>query len=170
MSESAVQPQARTQAPSSAVASTRLDPALVRLALILMLGAVASGLDINIVSVAIDPLRRHFDTTVATAQWVSTGYLLSLTMVIPLTAWAADRFGARTMWLASLIVFMGGSMLCGAAWSIGSLIGFRILEGIGGGMLLPLIRTILARAAGQHQMGRVMTFVVVPGSLTPVLG
>lgn len=150
--------------------SGRLDPALVRLALVLMLGGLAAGLDTTIVNVALDVLGRHFGASVATIQWVGTGYLLALTMVVPLTAWSVRRCGARRMWLASLALFLGGSMLCGAAWSVGSLIAFRVLQGAGGGMLLPLIRTILAGAAGRERMGRAMVLVAVPGSLTPVLG
>jgi EmrB/QacA subfamily drug resistance transporter len=148
----------------------RLDPALVRLALVLMLGSFASGLDTTIVNVTLDRLVRSFDVSVATVQWVSTGYLLALTMIMPLTGWAAGRFGARAAWLASLGTFVLGSMLCGIAWSMPALIAFRVLQGLGGGMLLPLVRVILGRAAGQERMGRAMVFVAIPGGLTPVLG
>ena len=103
-------------------------------------------------------------------QWVSTGYLLALIMVVPLTAWSVQRFGARRMWLSCLALFLLGSVLSGAAWSIGSLIAFRVLQGLGGGMLLPLIRTILAESAGKERLGRAMAFVVTPGSLAPILG
>jgi EmrB/QacA subfamily drug resistance transporter len=151
-------------------ARDRLDPALIKLALVLMLGSLAAGLDTTIVNVALATVARHFGTSVATVQWVITAYLLALTMVVPLTAWTVERFGARRMWLASLGVFLLGSMLCGAAWSIPVLIAFRVLQGLGGGMLLPLVRTILAQVAGQQRMGRAMVFVAVPGSLTPVLG
>jgi EmrB/QacA subfamily drug resistance transporter len=147
-----------------------LDPALIKLALVLMLGSLASGLDTTIANVALDRLGHSFDVSVATVQWVSTGYLLALTMVIPLTGWATDRFGARAMWLASLGTFLLGSMLCGIAWSMSALIAFRVLQGLGGGMLLPLVRVILGRAAGQERMGRAMVFVAVPGGLAPVLG
>lgn len=151
-------------------ATDRLDPALVRLALVLMLGALAAGLDTTIVNVAIDTLGRHFDASVSTVQWVSTGYLLGLTMVVPLTAWAVERVGARRLWVGCLATFAVSSALCGVAWSMPALIAFRVLQGVGGGMLLPLVRTILARAAGHARMGRMMVFVAVPGSLTPVLG
>jgi EmrB/QacA subfamily drug resistance transporter len=148
----------------------RLDPTLVRLALVLMLGSFASGLDTTIVNVTLDRLVRSFDVSVATVQWVSTGYLLALTMIMPLTGWAVGRFGARAAWLASLGTFVLGSMLCGIAWSMPALIAFRVLQGLGGGMLLPLVRVILGRAAGPQRMGRAMVFVAIPGSLTPVLG
>jgi EmrB/QacA subfamily drug resistance transporter len=148
----------------------RLDPALVKLALVLMLGAFAAGLDTTIANVALDRLGREFGARVATVQWVSTGYLLALTVIIPLTGWATDRFGARTMWLASLGTFLLGSMLSGIAWSMPALISFRVLQGLGGGMLLPLARMILGQAAGRDRMGRAMVYLAVPGSLTPVLG
>jgi EmrB/QacA subfamily drug resistance transporter len=157
-------------APTSAVRPDRLDPALVKLALVLMLGAVASGLDTTIVNVALNRIGTEFAAGVATVQWVSTGYLLALTMIIPLTGWAIDRFGTRTMWLACLGTFLLGSMLSGVAWSMPALIAFRVLQGLGGGMLLPLARVVLGQAAGQARMGRAMVYLAVPGSLTPVLG
>jgi MFS family permease len=157
-------------APATVQERDRLDPALVKLALVLMLGSFASGLDTTIVNVTLDRLVRGFDVSVATVQWVSTGYMLALTMIMPLTGWAIGRFGARAAWLASLGTFLLGSMLCGIAWSMPALIAFRVLQGLGGGMLLPLIRVILGQAAGQRRMGRAMVFVAIPGSLTPALG
>ena len=105
-----------------------------------------------------------------TIQWVATGYLLALAMTIPLAGWAIERFGARPSWVLALLVFIAGSVLCGLAWSPGSLIAFRVVQGVGGGMLMPLARTILAQAAGPQRMGRVMAAVGVPAMLGPVLG
>jgi EmrB/QacA subfamily drug resistance transporter len=135
-----------------------------------MLGAVMTVLDTTIVAVAINTLGRDFDVSIATIQWVATGYLLALSMVIPLTGWATERFGARTLWFASLTLFLAGSVLSGAAWSAGSLIAFRVVQGIGGGIILPVGQTMLARAAGPQRMGRVMSVVAVPALLGPVLG
>ena len=132
--------------------------------------AVMTVLDTTIVAVAINTLGRDFDVSVATIQWVSTGYLLALSMVIPLTGWAVERFGARRLWFASLGLFLAGSVLSGAAWSAGSLIAFRVVQGIGGGIILPVGQTMLARAAGPQRMGRVMSVVAVPALLGPVLG
>jgi EmrB/QacA subfamily drug resistance transporter len=157
-------------APETVAREPAVDPALVKLGLVLMLGSFASGLDTTIVNVTLDRLVHSFGVSVATVQWVSTGYLLALTMIMPLTGWAVGRFGARAAWLASLGTFVLGSMLCGIAWSMPALIAFRVLQGLGGGMLLPLVRVILGRAAGQRRMGRAMVFVAIPGSLTPVLG
>ncbi|GLY76542.1 hypothetical protein Airi01_048090 [Actinoallomurus iriomotensis] len=170
MTRSAPQSRRRGRPESQAPPSDRLDPALIRLALTLMLGSAASGMDTTITNVAIAPLARHFDAPVTSIQWVNTAYLLALSMVIPLTGWSIERFGARRMWLFSLATFLGGSVLCAAAWSVGSLVTFRVLQGLGGGMLLPLARTILAQAAGRERMGRAMVFVAVPGSFAPAFG
>jgi EmrB/QacA subfamily drug resistance transporter len=150
--------------------SDRLPPELVRLAFTLMLGAVMVTLDMTMVNVALDTLVREFHTSVATIQWVSTGFLLALAMVIPVSGWAVERFGAKPTWLVSIVVFVAGSMLCGLAWSAGSLIAFRVLQGVGGGMIIPLVQTILARAAGPERLGRVMGVIGVPAMLGPVLG
>jgi EmrB/QacA subfamily drug resistance transporter len=135
-----------------------------------MFGAFMVALDMTMVNVALHTLQRDFHASVTTIQWVSTGYLLALAMVIPVTGWAVERFGARNSWVAALLFFIGGSILCGLAWSATSLIAFRVLQGIGGGMLLPLAQTILAQAAGPERLGRVMAAVGVPAMLGPVLG
>ncbi|MER7249508.1 DHA2 family efflux MFS transporter permease subunit [Kribbella sp. NPDC000426] len=150
--------------------TTRLDPRLVRLALVLSLGAVAAQFDTTIVSVAINRLTHEFGSPLSTIQWVTTAYLLALTATLPLTGWAVARFGVRRMWAFCLVGFGLGSLLCVGAWSAGALIGFRVLQGIGGGMMLPLIRIALAEEADQATMGRLMTFVLVPTQLAPVAG
>jgi EmrB/QacA subfamily drug resistance transporter len=148
----------------------RMDPALRRLAAVVVLGAIMVILDTTIVSVAIDTLGRDFHTTLSTISWVTTAYLLALAVVVPLTGWAMERFGATRMWLISLTLFVAGSALCGAAWSAGSLIVFRALQGAGGGMVIPLCMALLARAAGPQRIGRVMSIVGVPMLIAPVLG
>ena len=147
-----------------------LDPHLKRLALVVVLGSIMSILDTTIVNVAIPTFARDFKAPLSTVQWVSTGYLLALAMTIPLTGWAVERFGAKRMWIASLVLFLLGSALSGAAWSIQSLIVFRVLQGIGGGMIMPIGQSIMATAAGPQRMGRVMSLLGVPMLLGPVLG
>ena len=147
-----------------------LDPQLKRLALVVVLGSIMSILDTTIVNVAIATLAKDFRAPLSQVQWVSTGYLLALAMTIPLTGWAVERFGAKTMWIASLTLFLVGSALSGAAWSIESLIVFRIVQGIGGGMIMPIGQSIMATAAGPQRMGRVMSLLGVPMLLGPVLG
>src|SRR5213076_2675867 len=128
-------------------------------------GAIMSILDTTIVNVALDTLARDFHSPISTIQWVVTGYMLALATVIPLSGWAAERFGTRRLWLFSLGMFMAGSALCGAAWSAESLIAFRVLQGLGGGMILPVAMTILAQSAGPQQMGRVMAYIGIPALL-----
>ncbi|MFC5750626.1 MDR family MFS transporter [Actinomadura rugatobispora] len=147
-----------------------IDPRLRRLAVVVLLGAIMTILDTTIINVAVHTLGRSFDASLSTIQWVVTGYTLALSMAIPLTGWSVRRFGARTMWLTALGLFAAGSLLCGVAWSAPSLIAFRVLQGLGGGMLLPVGQTMLAQAAGLERMGRVMSIVSVPAMLAPVLG
>jgi EmrB/QacA subfamily drug resistance transporter len=150
--------------------SQTFTPALKRLSAVVLLGAVMTILDTTIVNVAINTLGRDLHVTVATIQWVATGYLLALSLVIPLTGWAIERFGTRNLWFGALTLFIAGSMLSGASWSAGSLIAFRILQGFAGGVILPVGQTMLAREAGADRMGRVMSVIAVPALLGPVLG
>jgi EmrB/QacA subfamily drug resistance transporter len=147
-----------------------LTPEVRRTSTVVVLGSIMSILDTTIVAVALATLGRDFHVSVTTIQWVATGYLLALAVVIPITGWAVDRFGAKSVWMTSLSLFVVGSCLCGVAWSANSLIAFRVVQGIGGGMLLPVGQSILARAAGPQRMGRVMSIIGVPMVLGPILG
>jgi EmrB/QacA subfamily drug resistance transporter len=139
-------------------------------AAVVVCGAVMTILDSTIVNVAIARLAVVYDSRLSTIQWVSTGYLLALAVVIPLAGWAVDRFGTRRVFMSAVAAFAGGSLLCGLAWSAGSLIAFRVLQGLGGGLVMPVGMTILARAAGQDRMGRVMAIAGVPMLLAPAIG
>jgi len=161
---------ATSPVPAAAAPPGKLDKSLIRLIVILLLGAIPSLLDTTIVNVAIDTIGRDLHTTVSAIQWVITGYLLSFGIVIPLSGWALARFGGRAVWLFSLVVFLGGSVLSGAAWNIDSLIGFRIIQGIGGGLMMPVLTTLLTQAAGGRQLGRLMASVSLPVAVVPVLG
>ena len=137
---------------------------------VVVLGAIMSILDVTVVNVAINTLAQEFDTTLSTIQWVVTGYTLALATVIPLTGWASDRFGTKRLYMISLGLFTLGSVLCGLAWSAESLIFFRVLQGFGGGMIMPAGMTILTRAAGTQRVGRVMAVIGVPMLLGPIFG
>jgi EmrB/QacA subfamily drug resistance transporter len=162
--------RAPQHAASASAPAAKLDKGVIRLIAILLLGAIPSLLDTTIVNVAIDTMGRDLHTTVSAIQWVITGYLLSFGMVIPLSGWALARFGGRATWLFSLVVFLAGSVMSGAAWNIGSLIGFRVLQGVGGGLLLPVLTTLITQAAGGRQLGRLMASVSLPVAVVPVLG
>jgi EmrB/QacA subfamily drug resistance transporter len=135
-----------------------------------MLGAVMSILDTTIVNVALATLGKDLHSNLSHIQWVVTAYMLALAAVIPVTGWASRRFGAKPLFLISLTLFTIGSLLCGLATSDTELILFRVLQGIGGGMIMPLAQIIMAHAAGPKRMGRVMALVAVPMMLAPTLG
>jgi EmrB/QacA subfamily drug resistance transporter len=156
--------------PAAPAPDAGIDRALLRVALVVVLGTIMSILDVTVVNVAINDLTKEFKTDLSTIQWVATGYTLALATVIPVSGWAADRFGTKRLYAISLALFMGGSLLSGLAWSAESLIAFRILQGFGGGMIMPAGMTILARAAGPARMGRVMSIVGVPMLLGPIVG
>jgi len=147
-----------------------LDRETMVVAGVVILGAVMSILDTTIVNVAIDRLSIDFHASLTTIQWVVTGYTLALAAVIPATGWAADRFGTKRIYLSSLALFMLGSALCAVAWSAGSLIAFRVLQGVGGGMIMPAVMTIMTKKAGPHRMGRVMGILGVPMLIAPIVG
>jgi EmrB/QacA subfamily drug resistance transporter len=156
-----------------ALASTdlpRLDRKVVLVALMVVLATLMSILDTTVVNVAVAAIAEEFNSSLTTVQWVVTGYALALGLVIPLTGWAADRFGTKRVYLASLSTFLLGSILCGFAWSTGSLIAFRVLQGAGGGMLAPAGMTILTHAAGPERVGRVMSVLGIPIVLGPICG
>jgi len=148
----------------------RIDVYVWRIAAVVIVGSIMSILDTTIVNVAIATLQRELGSTVSEIQWVVTGYMLALAAVIPVTGWAARRFGAKQVYVTSLVLFTAGSILCGLATSTGELVLFRVLQGIGGGMLLPIGQLMMADAAGPSRMGRVMSIVAVPAMLAPILG
>src|SRR5262249_12889111 len=147
-----------------------LTPEIVTLAAVVVLGSIMTILDATVVNVALPTLGREFGASIATIQWVPTIYLLAFASVIPLSGWASERFGAKRVWLAALTAFMLGSLLCGLSGSVAALIVFRVLQGLGGGMIMPVGQTILAQAAGPARIGRVMSIVGVPLLLGPIAG
>jgi EmrB/QacA subfamily drug resistance transporter len=152
-----------------------IDAAVLKIAGVVVLGAIMSILDITVVNVALPTFQTVFGTrgdpiAYSTVAWSVTAYTLALATVIPMTGWAADRFGTKRLYMTAIAMFVSGSVLCALSWSIYSLIGFRVLQGLGGGMLMPLGMTIMTRAAGPHRMGRLMAILGVPMLLGPILG
>ena len=151
-------------------AAEKLDPAVVKTALILIVGGLAVVFDTTIVSVALHTLAVELGTPVTTVQWVTTGYLLALGIAVPLSTWGLARFGGKRLWLFALAVFLAGSVGSSLAWDAGSLIGWRVVQGIGGGLMLPLMTTLIFQAAGGKSLGRLVTYAALPALLGPVLG
>src|SRR6188768_3098673 len=152
-----------------------IDGAVLKIAGVVVIGAIMSILDITVVNVALPTFQTVFGTpgdpiAYSVVAWSVTAYTLALATVIPMTGWAADRFGTKRLYLTAIALFVIGSVLCATAWSIGALIGFRVLQGLGGGMLMPLGMTIMTRAAGPHRMGRLMAILGIPMLLGPIGG
>ncbi|GAA4902837.1 EmrB/QacA subfamily drug resistance transporter [Stackebrandtia albiflava] len=148
----------------------RFDAPLLRIIGVILLGGVLGLLSSTMVAVGLDLLAVEFNASLATIGWASTGFLLAVTIAIPFTTWAVDRFGGRRMWLIGLALFAAASLAAGFAWNAGIFIAFRILQGFGAGILDPLVLILLARAAGPARAGRVMGLMGVVLSLGPVVG
>jgi EmrB/QacA subfamily drug resistance transporter len=161
---------ASAETSSASSPPSRIEPHVMRIAIVVIMGAIMSVLDTTIVNVALHDLSGDLHASLASIQWVITGYLLSLAAVIPITGWAVRRFSARRLYLIALVVFTAGSALCAFATSSGELIAFRVLQGVGGGMLTPIGQMILVKAAGPRNLPKVMSFIGVPIVLAPVFG
>jgi EmrB/QacA subfamily drug resistance transporter len=153
----------------------KIDAAVLKIAGVVVLGAIMSILDITVVNVALRTFQTAFAKNgtpldYSTVAWTVTGYTLALATVIPLSGWAADRFGTKRLYMLALLLFTLGSVLCATATSINMLILFRVLQGLGGGMLMPLGMTIMTRAAGPARMGRLMAILGIPMLLGPIFG
>ncbi len=147
-----------------------IDSGMWRVLFVLILGSLMSVLDTSIVNIALQSLSRDLNTTLGDVQWVVSAYLLALAAVLPMTAWAARRFGPKRLYLVSIVLFTLGSALCGLATSTGELIAFRIIQGVGGGMSVPVGQMILVRVSGPRNLARVMSAFSVPVLMAPVLG
>ncbi|MFG2621235.1 MDR family MFS transporter [Streptomyces sp. NPDC048507] len=153
-----------------AAVGDRIDPKVLKIAVALIVGSLAVVFDTTIVSVALGTLSGQLRVPLSTIQWVSTGYLLALGVSIPLAGWAQARFGGRRVWLFALAVFLIGSVLCSLAWNAGSLIAFRAVQGLGGGLMLPLFSTMIMQAAAGRALGRTMSVVTLPFVVGPIVG
>ncbi|MFN8558344.1 MAG: MDR family MFS transporter [Dehalococcoidia bacterium] len=139
-------------------------------ALVFVFGLFMELLDMTITNVALPTLAREFNATTSGIEWVVTGYLLSLAVFIPISGWAGDRFGTKRTFMFALFVFTVSSTLCALAWSIESLIAFRALQGVGGGMLTPVGTTMLFRAFPPRERARASAVLVLPTVVAPASG
>jgi EmrB/QacA subfamily drug resistance transporter len=127
-------------------------------------------LDTTVVNVALPTLGRDFAAGADTLEWVVTGYLLSLAVWIPASGWIGDRFGTKKTFMFAIATFTTASALCGLSWNIESLIAFRILQGVGGGMLTPVGTAMLFRAFPVNERAKASAVLAVPTMLAPTLG
>ncbi|SIS20691.1 MDR family MFS transporter [Williamsia sterculiae] len=151
-------------------APTKLDPHVVRIAMAVIAGGIAVIFDATIVSIALRQLTEDLHASLGTIQWVSTAYLLAMFVAIPPSSWLQSRLGGKRLWILALGVFLLGSVLCALAWDAPSLIAFRVVQGLGGGVMMPLMMTLIMQAARGQSMGRLMALIGLPASLGPIVG
>ena len=139
-------------------------------AIVFVSGVFMDILDTTSVNVALPTLAREFDASTSQIEWVVLGYLLSLAVWIPASGWIGDRFGTKKVYLFALVMFTGSSVLCGTATSLNQLTAFRILQGVGGGMLVPVGTAMLFRAFPPIERAKASTVLIIPTVLAPALG
>jgi EmrB/QacA subfamily drug resistance transporter len=139
-------------------------------AIVFVSGVFMDLLDTSSVNVALPELSRQYGASVNQIEWVVLGYLLALAVAIPASGWVGDRFGTKRTFLLALALFTGASVLCGMADSIAQLTAFRILQGIGGGMLIPVGAAMLFRAFPPVERARASTVLMIPSVIAPALG
>jgi len=155
--------------------STITAPAVPRSAVISALVLVAGGLavifDSTIMSIALATLATDLDVPVSTIQWVTTAYLLALGVAIPIVGWAQARLGGKRLWMIALTIFLVASIACSLAWDATSLIAFRVVQGFGGGLMMPLMATLaIQQVPAGASLGRLMAMVSLPAALGPIIG
>jgi EmrB/QacA subfamily drug resistance transporter len=158
-----------TRAPATG-GSGHIDPHVLRIAVTVIIGALAVVFDTTIISVAINDLSRDLHASLSTIQWVTTGYLLALSVTIPIAGWAQSALGGKRLWVVALCIFLVGSILSASAWNAPSLIAFRVIQGVGGGLMMTLTSTLIMQAGRGRNIGRLMSVIMVPTALGPVLG
>src|SRR6202522_858692 len=155
--------------PKISAESGGLDPLVWKITAVAVLGSFLAQLDATIVNVSLSSLAVDLHSSLTAIQWVTSGYLLALALMLPLNGWLVERIGAKSLYLWCFSVFTLSSALCGLAWSANSLIAFRILQGMSGGLMAPMTQMMMARAAGKH-MARIIGYAAVPVMLGPLLG
>src|ERR1700722_10406059 len=150
--------------------AAKLSPQVKYALLALVVGGIAAILDSTMVTLALHTLVVTLHSTDGTIQWVTTGYLLAMAVAIPVTGWAESRWGGQRVWMAALLLFVVGSVLCAVSWSDVSLIGFRVLQGFAAGLIFPLMQTLGVKAAGGRASSNLIATVSLPLALGPILG
>jgi EmrB/QacA subfamily drug resistance transporter len=141
---------------------------------VVIVGMFMSVLDVSIVNVAIPRMQKEFGTATENIQWITTAYTLCLGVIVPTSAWLGERLGLRRLYLLSLVAFAFASALCGMAWDPNSMIIFRVLQAVPGGVIPVTCLTILYRMVPRRKLGTAMGMyglgiVVAPG-VGPTLG
>lgn len=136
----------------------------------LVVGGVTAVLDTTIVTIGLHTLVVELDAPVSTIQWVSTAYLLAIAVAIPFVSWAQGKFGGKRLWIFALSLFVLGSLLCASSGTPEALIISRVVQGLGGGIMLPLMQTLAMQNVAPENRTKTMATVGLPAALGPILG
>jgi len=142
----------------------------ILVALIIACAMFMENLDGTVITTALPAMARSFDTNPVRLSLGITSYMLSLAVFIPISGWIADRYGARTIFSAAIGVFTLGSILCGLSQNVPEFVGARVLQGIGGAMMVPVGRLVLLRSCEKSELVRAMSYLMVPAMIGPVVG
>lgn len=135
-----------------------------------IIGGFMSILDTSIVNIAVPKMMAVFSVDTDEAQWILTAYMLTMGVIQPVTGYLCDVFGSRRMYLLSLAVFILGSALCGAAWSNDSMIVFRVLQAIGGGLIIPVTMSIVYQVFPPAERNMAMGIWGISAMVAPAVG
>ncbi len=138
--------------------------------LVVAAGLFMENMDQTVIATSLPAMASELGTDPVTLKLAFTSYLLSLAVFIPISGWAADRFGARVIFQSAMVVFTLGSIGCGLSQSLNALIGFRMLQGVGGALMVPVARLIILRLVPRHEMLQALTYLTVPALIGPVIG
>ncbi|MBN8998400.1 MAG: MFS transporter, partial [Rhizobiales bacterium] len=149
---------------------TRLPPDRILLPLIVACALFMENLDSTVLSTALPTIARDFGVSPIHMKLALTSYLLTIAIFIPASGWMADRFGARLVFRLAIILFTAGSICCGFSDSIGAIIASRVLQGIGGAMMVPVGRLVILKSVPKSELVGALAWLTVPALIGPVVG
>lgn len=155
---------------TSAMLEKNLSKGDLRIVQAMIIGISLPLLDTTVMNVAIHTLCIRFATSLTYIQWVTTAYILATVSIIPICGWASNYFGAKRLWICGLGLFFIGSLFSSAAWNLGSLIIFRTIQGLGAGILMPTMQTILAINITESKVRLAFTATAIPSVIAPIIG
>jgi EmrB/QacA subfamily drug resistance transporter len=155
--------------PEQTQESVQSHPRLSKVVLVAALGSFVAQLNVTVVNVSLSNLAIDLHSSLPVIQWVTSGYLLALALMLPLNGWLVERIGLKRLYVICFSGFTCSSLLCALSWSANSLIAFRVLQGMSGGLMAPMAQLMIARTAGKHFM-RVVGYVAVPVLPGPIVG
>lgn len=136
----------------------------------ILLGSIMATIDTSVVNIALLHIQATYGATIQEVTWVTTSYLISVVLVMPLTAWLASVLGRKRMYIFSVIIFTAASALCGVSRTLGQLIAFRVLQGLGGGALQPVAQAIMRETFPLRQQAQAMGLFGMLVLLGPAVG